>query len=79
MRGSVIGLGVVCAGSVAVIYYVHSQQRKDIQRMQQSVFLDAERERFRRQVISQRAGDLRSEIKSRSLDNEKPTDRRSQT
>jgi PET assembly of cytochrome c oxidase, mitochondrial len=79
MRGSVIGLGFVCAGSVAVIYYVHSQQRKDIKRMQQSVFLDAERERFRRQVLSQRAGDLGSEIEFGSQDNPKTTDHRSQT
>jgi hypothetical protein len=54
MRGGVVGLGLVVMGSAAIVYYVHFEQKRELRRMQQSVYLDAEREQFRRQVLAQR-------------------------
>jgi hypothetical protein len=55
MRGGAIALSVTCAGSAAIIAYVHYDQKRELHRMQQSVLYDAEREAFRKRVHAERA------------------------
>jgi PET assembly of cytochrome c oxidase, mitochondrial len=55
MRGGAIALSVTCAGSAAIIAYVHYDQKRELRRMQQSVLYDAEREAFRQRVHAERA------------------------
>lgn len=47
MRGRV-ALGAAFLGTAAMVAFVHYEQKRDIQRMRKSVFIDAERERYRR-------------------------------
>jgi hypothetical protein len=54
MRGGNAALAVACVATAACIGYVHWEQKRDIRRMQQSILHDAERETFRRRVLSER-------------------------
>lgn len=49
-RGKV-ALGLTALGTIGVISYVHYDQKREIRRMREGVYLDAERERFRRKVL----------------------------
>lgn len=51
MNRGLATLGLVVVGTVATVWYVHHDQQKEIARMRESVYRDAERERFRRAVV----------------------------
>ncbi len=50
MNRGFLTLGLVVVGTVATVWYVHHDQQKEIRRMREGVYRDAERERFRRAI-----------------------------
>lgn len=45
-------LAVTCAATAGTIAFVHWDQRRELNRMREGVYIDAEREAFRRKVTS---------------------------
>lgn len=45
-------LGITALITIGTIAWVHHEQQAEIQRMKEGVFLDAERERYRREVAA---------------------------
>lgn len=52
MGKGVMALCITAMGTIGIISYVHYDQKREIRRMRQGVYLDAERERFRRKVLA---------------------------
>lgn len=68
MNGGTKALCVTAIATVSVIAYVHFEQKRELNRMKQSVLIDAERESFRRRVRAEH--DLANSVKdgeSRSM------------
>lgn len=51
MSRAYVGLVVTCIGTTALIYYVHWDQKKELARMREGVYLDAVREASRREAL----------------------------
>lgn len=51
MSRAYLVLGLTCAATVATISYVHWDQKKELHRMREGVYRDAERERIRRAAV----------------------------
>lgn len=55
MNRGFVALFVTALATSGVITYVHYDQKRELRRMRQGVYLDAEREQFRRQVLAQQS------------------------
>ena len=54
MNRGFIALTITVLCTSGIIGYVHYDQKREIRRMREAVYLDAERERYRRQVLAEK-------------------------
>ncbi len=52
MSRGLIALSVTAVVTAGIIAFVHYDQKRELRRMREGVYLDAERERYRRQVLN---------------------------
>lgn len=58
MNKGYLGLAITCVVTASVITYVHWDQKKEIRRMREGVYRDAERERSRRAALSKTSSSI---------------------